>query len=103
MTKADFLQEKGKLTVLLSGEIDHHGAVKIRHDIDSHILKVMPKVVLMDFTGVTFMDSSGIGLVLARNKTCRDCGASLYVCGVDRQTGKILAHAGIRTIQNINV
>ena len=103
MTKAEFLQEKGRLTVFLSGEIDHHGAAKIRYDIDSRILKAMPKVVVMDFTSVTFMDSSGIGLVLARQKTCRDCSASLYVSGIDRQTGKILALAGIRTIQNLNV
>jgi len=103
MTKAEFSQEKGKLTVFLSGEIDHHGAAKIRYDIDSRILKAMPRVVVMDFTGVTFMDSSGIGLVLARSKVCRDCSASLYVTGVDRHTGKILSLAGIRTIQNINV
>ncbi len=103
MTKAEFSQEKGKLMVYLSGEIDHHGAAKIRYDIDSRILKLMPRVVVMDFSGVTFMDSSGIGLVLARYKTCRDCSASLYVSGVDRQTGKILSLAGIRTIQNINV
>ncbi len=103
MTKAEFSQEKGKLTVFLSGEIDHHGAARIRYDIDNRILKSMPKVVVMDFSGVTFMDSSGIGLVLARYKTCRDCSASLYVADVDRQTGKILSLAGIRTIQNINV
>ncbi|MBR5520548.1 MAG: anti-sigma factor antagonist [Oscillospiraceae bacterium] len=103
MTKAEFTQEKGQLTVHLIGDIDHHGASMIRYNIDTHIMKAMVKVVVIDFTGVTFMDSSGIGLVLARHKTCQDCGASLYVSGVDRQMGKILALAGIRTIQNINV
>ena len=103
MTKADFSYDKTKLTVYLHGEIDHHGARQVRGDIDTHILKIMPKVVVMDFTGVTFMDSSGIGLVLARYKFCADCGASLYVEGVDRQTGKILALAGIKTIQNIQI
>ncbi len=103
MTKAEFLHDKSKLTVFLHGEIDHHGARQVRTQIDSQILKLMPRIVIMDFTHVTFMDSSGIGLILARYKFCADCGTALYVEGVDRQTGKILALAGIKTIQNTNV
>ncbi|MBQ7903004.1 MAG: anti-sigma factor antagonist [Oscillospiraceae bacterium] len=102
MTKAEFLHDKSKLTVFLYGEIDHHGARQVRGQIDSRVLKLMPEIVIINFSNVTFMDSSGIGLVLARYKFCSDCGASLYVEGVDRQTGKILALAGIKTIQNIN-
>ena len=102
MTKAEFLQDKSKLTVFLCGEIDHHGARSIRAEIDNQILKSMPKLVVMDFSKVTFMDSSGIGLVLARSRFCTDCGATLYVENVDRQMSKILALAGIRTIQTIN-
>ena len=102
MAKAEFLQDKSKLTVFLCGEIDHHGARSIRAEIDNQILKSMPKLVVMDFSKVTFMDSSGIGLVLARSRFCTDCGATLYVENVDRQMSKILALAGIRTIQTIN-
>lgn len=100
MTTAEFIHDKSKLTVLLYGEIDHHGAQSIRTEIDSRILKYMPKLVIMDFSGVTFMDSSGIGLVLARSRFCTDCGASLYVENVDKQMSKILSLAGIKTIQN---
>lgn len=103
MTKVEFSHDKSKLTVYLHGEIDHHGARQVRGRIDSQVLKLMPRIVVMDFSHVTFMDSSGIGLVLARYKFCADCGATLYVEGVDRQTGKILALAGIKTIQNTNV
>ena len=102
MTKAEFLQDKSKLTVFLCGEIDHHGARSIRAEIDNHILKYMPKLVIMDFSKVTFMDSSGIGLVLARSRFCTDCGSTLYVENVDRQMSKLLALAGIKTIQTIN-
>lgn len=59
----------------------------------------MPKVLVIDFTGVTFMDSSGVGLVLARNKFCRAMDISVYVQSVDRQSSKILALAGIKTIR----
>ena len=101
MTSVEYFQDKSTLTVSLIGEIDHHGARRIRDEIDRQILKIMPGIVVMDFSKVTFMDSSGIGLVLARSKLCADCKASLYVEGVDRQTGRILALAGIKTIQNI--
>lgn len=103
MTKAEYTQEKSKLIVYLIGEIDHHGASIIRDEIDNNILKIMPKTVIMNFSKVTFMDSSGIGLILARNKFCQLCGATLYVEAVDKPTGKILALAGIKTIQNIKI
>ena len=99
MTKAEFLNDKSKLTVFLCGDIDHHGAQKVRTEIDNNILKYMPKIVIMDFSKVTFMDSSGIGLVLARSRFCTDCGATLYVENVDKQMSKILSLAGIKTIQ----
>ena len=103
MTKAEFKHDKSKLTVLLYGDIDHHGARQVRAEIDNRILKHMPKLVIMDFSKVSFMDSSGIGLVLARSRFCTDCGATLYVENVDRQMSKILSLAGIRTIQTTNI
>ena len=103
MTKAEFTYNKTELTVHLYGEIDHHGARQVRENIDAQILKFMPQLVIMDFSKVTFMDSSGIGLVLARYRFCADCGASLYVTGIDRSAARILALAGIKTIQNIQV
>ncbi len=101
MAKADFTIDKNKLTVYLHGEIDHHGAAMVRAEIDTRILKFMPKLAVINFSKVTFMDSSGIGLVLARYKLCADCGISLYVEGVDKHTSKILSLAGIKTIQTI--
>ena len=95
----DFEYEKSVLTAKLSGEIDHHGATKINHIIDDKLISYMPKVLVIDFTGVTFMDSSGVGLVLARNKFCRAMDISVYVQSVDRQFSKILALAGIKTIR----
>lgn len=103
MATVEFVQEKTKLTANLIGEIDHHGAWQVRDIIDAQILKLMPRVVVMNFSKVTFMDSSGIGLVLARFKFCQDCGTSLYVEGINPQTGKILSLAGIKTIQDISI
>ncbi len=103
MTKVEFSQDKSKLIVFLHGDIDHHGARQVRTEIDNQILKCMPKIVIMDFSKVSFMDSSGVGLVLARSRFCTDCGATLYVENVDRQMSKILSLAGIKTIQTNNI
>ena len=103
MTKTDFVKENNKLVIYLYGEIDHHGANKIKDTIDYEIMTTNPEIVVMNFSNITFMDSSGIGLVLARLKIAESCNAKLYVEGVDKSIGKILALAGIKTIQNIKI
>ena len=103
MIRAEYASEKTKLTVFLIGEVDHHGARKIRAEIDGMILRYSPRIVVINFKGVNFMDSSGIGLVLARQKLCRQIGSSLYVEGVDKSHSRILSLAGIKTIRSINI
>lgn len=53
-----------QLTALLVGDIDHHTAKRLREEIDEKIEQMLPEVLVLDFGGVTFMDSSGIGLVM---------------------------------------
>ena len=54
------------VTAFLDGEIDHHTASVIRNEIDAAVEKNMPTLLVLDFRDVSFMDSSGIGLVLGR-------------------------------------
>ena len=56
--------ENETLNCRLCGEIDHHTTLPIRLDIDDRIENCRPKTVILDFSDVTFMDSSGIGLVM---------------------------------------
>ncbi len=62
----EFQTEEGILRVMLQGEIDHHSAGQLREQIDCRLEELLPKRLILDFTGVTFMDSSGIGLVMGR-------------------------------------
>lgn len=103
MASVEFKTEKNQLKVYFIGEIDHHGSWLVRDIVDAQILKVAPKIIILNFERVTFMDSSGIGLILARYKFSQNIGASLYVEGVGAQTKKILSLAGIKTIQDITV
>ena len=63
-----------RITAFISGEIDHHNAARIREAIDSSAEKQGPKVLRIDFSDVSFMDSSGVGLVMGRYKVVNSYG-----------------------------
>ncbi len=63
----------------LHGEIDHHSAREIRSIIDLCIDEDKPAELVLDFGGVTFMDSSGIGLVMGRYKLVTDYNGRLRI------------------------
>ena len=69
MAKVCFVPAQGTLAAYLTGEIDHHAAQALRREIDAQI----------DFSGVTFMDSSGVGLILGRGRQMSGLGGRLVV------------------------
>ena len=95
--------ENGVLTAYLVGELDHHAAAPIREQIDGEIEKYRPKKVIIDFADLTFMDSSGIGLVMGRYKTASQVGAALTVRNVSNQTYKVMRLSGIDRIAVIEL
>ena len=93
------LEQSGPVLVAyLSGEIDHHAAGRLREQIDARILSASPERVVLDFGGVGFMDSSGIGLFLGRYRLLQDTGGVLAVQGVSAQIAKMLRLSGIGSI-----
>ena len=87
--------EKGVLNAILTGEIDHHSAQYLREEIDAQILSLTPVKLVMDFGGVTFMDSSGIGLILGRNTMMKVLGGKLAIQNPPVQAVRILRLAQI--------
>lgn len=83
------------LTAILSGEIDHHSAREIRSEIDSTATKVKPKKLLLDFSAVGFMDSSGIGLVMGRCKLMRLWGGKVEMVNLPPNLARIVSLAGL--------
>ena len=90
------------LTVYLEGEIDHHSAKNMREEIDSAITFNMPSLLILDFGGVTFMDSSGIGLVMGRFKSLQKSGAKLNLSNLSANIYKIMKLAGIDRLATID-
>ncbi len=83
------------VTAFLDGEIDHHSASVIRNEIDAEIEKNCPEVLIMDFRDVSFMDSSGIGLVMGRYKMMKPLGGELHVSNTSPQIYKVMKLAGL--------
>lgn len=93
--------ENEVLLCRLCGEIDHHTTLPIRLDIDDRIENCRPQTVILDFSDVTFMDSSGIGLVMGRYKLLSEFGGELEVTGLSNNSYKVMRLAGLDRIANI--
>jgi stage II sporulation protein AA (anti-sigma F factor antagonist) len=83
------------LTVYLQGEIDHHSARKMREEIDAAVEFNMPSLLILFCAEVTFMDSSGIGLVMGRFKNLQKSGAALNLSNLPANIYKVMKLAGI--------
>lgn len=98
------IQEKSadrNLLLAFSGEIDHHGARDALRRIELAIDAAMPKKLVLDLAGVTFMDSSGIALILRSQQRMQLLEGSLMVCNVPDQARRVLDAAGIGRLVSI--
>ncbi len=89
----------GNLTVYLYGEVDECSCVSLRQALDN-LLSSNPnsKRVIFDLSGVTFMDSTGIGLLIGRYKTLKQFNVPSYISGTSAPTERVLSLAGIYSI-----
>ena len=83
------------LTIALSGEIDHHALKTLRGTIDAQIEQHTPMLIILDFTDVGFMDSSGIGLILGRRRLAESYGGRVEVRNATGYTEKLIKLAGL--------
>lgn len=95
MTQVTLREDGGTLVALLAGEIDHHWAALLRERIDERVRAAAPAVLVLDFSGVTFMDSSGVGLILGRHQLVHALGGTVVVQKAPRDIQRMLAIAGI--------
>lgn len=93
--RIDFETTKNILDIKLIGEIDHHTCVEIREKIDREYQKKRAKHILIDFSDVKFMDSSGIGLLMGRYRNVAIGGGHIGVYNVSENVDKILDMAGL--------
>ena len=94
MRFTSYLQD-GLLTVELTGEIDHHCAKNYIAAITAKIEAYTPKICILDFRDVTFMDSSGIAVVINSMRTMKQIDGQLQLSGIGPQPMKVFQASGI--------
>ena len=98
MLQLDFVAPN--LTATLEGEIDHHSSQYLRNRIDEAVEATHPQRLTMDFSQVSFMDSSGIGVLLNRYKQMDASRGRAVYYGAGPQVKRILEMAGIGRLMN---
>jgi stage II sporulation protein AA (anti-sigma F factor antagonist) len=91
----EIINSGDRLTVLLSGEIDHHNLKNFRGIIDAQVETHTPRLLVLDFNGVSFMDSSGIGLILGRKRIAESYGGTLVIKNASGYVLKLIKLAGL--------
>lgn len=91
-------EKDGTLVAWLSGELDHHAADDVRRELDNAFSRKRGARVVLDMSKLTFMDSSGIGVVLGRYKKVKEAGGRLTVRDPSAKTDRLLRLAGIYTV-----
>lgn len=87
--------EDGILRLMPRGEIDHHSAKSVRDKMDEAIFLYRPKQVCIVLSGLDFMDSSGLGLILSRYSKIQALGGTLVLEDPTPAIAKILHLAGV--------
>lgn len=90
--------EDKTMFVYLEGELDHHNAGSVRDKIDEFAAAFCPERAVLDFGGVSFMDSSGIGLVMGRYKLLQAFDCALELRNLSPHVYKVMRLAGIEKI-----
>ncbi len=82
----------------LDGELDHHTAKEVRDELDKTIDAFFIKHLIFDFRKVTFMDSSGIGVIIGRYNKIHDMNGRVGVANYNKYVDKIFAVSDLYSI-----
>jgi len=93
--KFELARSGNLLIVQVAGELDHHFADEIRMRIDAEIMKPPVRNILFDFNRLSFMDSSGIGMIMGRYKKIKALGGKAWIICNNPNATRILEMSGV--------
>ena len=88
----------GCVTASLYGELDHHSAPEVKGALDDALQRFAEADLVLDLKNLSFMDSSGLGVLLGRYRQLKSRGRGLYVKNVGSQIEKVFVVSGIYRI-----
>lgn len=95
-----YIVSDGLMIIGMNAELDHHLAEEMKGVIDDVIDKRGVDNIIFDFSRVSFMDSSGIGLIMGRYKKINEKG-KIYVVGVNESISRIMLISGLHKLVRI--
>lgn len=87
--------------MLFAGELDHHAAKDVMRRADALLDRYMPLDCALDLSGLTFMDSSGVAVILRLYKRMLDTGGRIWVENPREQPLRVLDVSGIERLVKI--
>lgn len=99
--KLNYTKSGDTLTVKIAGEIDHHTAQSLLASLSALLDTQHPLSIILDFSEVGFMDSSGIAVILNCYRRMKEFGGKLEVVSVANQARRVLATAGLDRLMKI--
>lgn len=97
------IRDSERLIVRLSGELDHFCAQSVRRELDYLISDKTVRWLILDFSKLQFMDSSGIGVILGRYRQMRDRGGHVGVIHMNQHIARIFHMSGMdRVIRQLD-
>ncbi len=89
------------LVVRLTGEVDHYASLQMRKEIEEQLKDRAVDRLVLDFSDVTFMDSSGVGMIIGRYKTMTARGGQVTACGLHPPVDRLFHMAGLHRIIDV--
>lgn len=91
-------EEARRLTALVDGELDHHGAKAVMEELDRRIDQAQPRQLTLDLSGLSFTDSSGIAVLLRAQRRMAQVQGAMTVVNTPPQAGRVFQAAGLERL-----
>ncbi len=97
----DITVEQNILIIRLNGELDHHTSEQLRREVEHKIDTEGIEHILLNLEKLTFMDSSGLGVILGRYKQISQKNGRMIVCAISPSIYKLFELSGMFKIVDI--
>ena len=95
--------DSGRLTVYLSGELDHHQARAAMQSIEELLEEWMPRECVLELSGLSFMDSSGVALMIRLSRRMKEAGGRALLERPQGQPKRVIEAAGVERLLPVAV
>lgn len=97
----DLTTQNDVLIIRLEGELDHHTTEKLRNQVENKMTSEKIRHIILNVKGLSFMDSSGLGVILGRYKQVTQWGGKMIVCEISPSIYRLFQLSGLFKILEV--